>query len=164
MNYCLINTSGRANKFFADDRFGETIIKENKDKVKSSANAISDEFLKETVVLNIISLAKTREVMARKSGATNHGNYHSTVNNIVDVSKLVQLLVEDDVFEKQLSQKCEVETSDLFGLGTAKMATGIPLHKYQMRTKGNWNKELPDSDQESDKGNEMDLDTDDEDM
>ena len=164
MDYCLINTSRRANKFFADDWFGETIIKENKDKVKPSVNATSDEFLRKTVALNIISLAKTREVMARESGATNHGNHHSAVNNTVDVSKLVQLLVEDGVFEEQLGRKCEAETSDLFALGTAKMATGIPLHKYQMRTRGNWNKAPPDSDQESDEGNETDLDTDDEDM
>ena len=40
--------------------------------------------------------------MARKSGATNHGNHHSAVNNTVNVSKLVQLLVEDGVFEEQL--------------------------------------------------------------
>ena len=89
MDYCLINTSGRANKFFVDDRFGETINKEIKDKVRPSANVTSDKFLRETVVLNIISLAKTREVMARKSVATNHGNHHIAINNTVDVSKLV---------------------------------------------------------------------------
>ena len=75
--------------------------------------------------------------MARKSGAINHGNHHSAVNNIVDVSKLVQLLVKDGVFEEQLGQKCEAEISNLFALGTAKMATEIPFHKYQMRTRRN---------------------------
>ena len=134
MDYCVINTSGRVNKCFADDWFGETIIKENKDKVKPLANATSDEFLRETVALNIIS---PREVMARESGAINHGNHHSAVNNTIDISKLVQLLVEDGVFEEQLGQKCEAETSDLFALRTAKMATRIPLHKYQMRTREN---------------------------
>lgn len=75
MNYCLINTSEKTNKFFINDWFGETIIKENKGKVRPLANATSDRFLKETVILNIILLAKTREVMARKSGATNYGNH-----------------------------------------------------------------------------------------
>ena len=164
IEYYLINTSGKANKFFANDWFGEIIIKKNKDKVKPSANAISDEFLREIIVLNIISLAKTREVMARKSSVTNHGNHYSAVNNTIDISKLVQLLVEDGVFEKQLGQKCEIEISDLFALGRAKMATGIPLHKYQMCTKGNWNKVLLDSDQKSDEGNKTNLDTDDEDI
>ena len=137
MNYSLINMSRRANKFFADDWFSKTIIKKNKDKVKPSANVILDEVLRETVVLNIISLAKTREVMARESGATNHDNHYSAINNTVNVSKLVQLLVKDGVFEKQLDQKCEVEISDLFVLGTAKMIIEIPLHKYQMCTRRN---------------------------
>ena len=89
MDYYLINMSGKANKFFADDWFGETIIKKNKDKVRPLTNAILDKFLKETVMLNIISFAKTREIMARESGVTNHGNYHLVVNNTDDVSKLV---------------------------------------------------------------------------
>ena len=75
--------------------------------------------------------------MARKSGATNYGNHHSAINNIVDISKLVQLLVKDGIFKEQLGQKCEAEISDLFALRKAKMATGIFLHKYQMHTKEN---------------------------
>ena len=68
--------------------------------------------------------------MAKKSGATNYGNHHSTVNNTIDISKLVQLLVEDGIFEEQLGRKCEIETSDLFPLKTTKIRTRIPLHKY----------------------------------
>ena len=102
MDYCLINTLGKANKFFTDNWFSETIIKENKNKVKLLVNATLDEFLKKTVALNIISLAKTREVIARESDTTNYGNHHSVINNTVNISKLVQLLVEDDVFEIQL--------------------------------------------------------------
>ena len=120
--------------------------------------------MRETVALNILSLAKTRKVIIKESGVTNHGNHHSVVNNTVDVLKFVQLLVEDGVFEEQLEQKCEAETSALFALKTAKMGIGIPLHKYQMHTRGNWNKAPSDSDQKSDEGNETDLDTDDEDM
>lgn len=72
INYCLFNTSGKPTKFFADDRFGETIIKENKEKVKPLANATLDKFLIEVVVLNIISLAKAREIMVRKNDATKY--------------------------------------------------------------------------------------------
>ena len=102
--------------------------------------------------------------MIRDSGATNYGNYYLAVNITGDVLKLVQLLVEDGVFGEQLGQKYETETLDLFVLGTSKMATGIPLHKYQIYTRGNWNKASLDSDQESDEDNETDLDTDDEDI
>lgn len=102
MDYCLINTLGRQNKFFANNWFGKTIIKKNKNKVRPSANTTLDEFLKETVALNIISFAKTRKVIAKKSGAIEHSNHHSVVNNTVDVLKLIQLLVKDSIFEEQL--------------------------------------------------------------
>ena len=46
----------------------------------------------------------------------------------------------------------------MFALGIAKMATGIPLHKYQMRIRENWNKAPSDSNQESNEDNEIDLD------
>lgn len=81
--------------------------------------------MRKIVVLNIILLTKTKEVIVRKSGIINYGNYHSAINNIIDISKLVQLLVKNSVFEKQLGQKYETEISDLFTLGKAKMATGI---------------------------------------
>lgn len=79
-----------------------TIIKKNKDKFKSSANAILDKFLRDIIALKIISLAQTREIMARENGATNYNNHHSAVHNTIDISKLVQLLVKDCVFEKRL--------------------------------------------------------------
>lgn len=51
MNYYFINISERVNKFFADNWFDETIIKDNKDKVKPSANIISVIFIKKTIAL-----------------------------------------------------------------------------------------------------------------
>ena len=157
MDYCLINTLKRINKFLTDNWFGKTIIKKTKDKVKPSVNATSDKFLRETVALNIISITKTRGVMAKKSDATNHGNHHLAVNDTIDISKLVQLLVEDGIFKKQFGQKCETETSDFFAYRTANMVIGIPLYKYQMRIKRNWNKVFSDSDSKSNERNETDL-------
>lgn len=131
---------GKANKFFADNWFGKTFIKENKNKVKPSANAILDQFLKETVVLNIISFAKIREVMTRENGTTNYRNHHLVINNTIDILKLIFLLVKDGNFEKQLGQKGKTKISNLFMLETAKMAIRILLHKFQMRITGNLNK------------------------
>lgn len=56
--------------------------------------------------------------MARKSDAINYGNYHLVLNNIINISKLVQLLVEDSVLEKWLGQKFEIEILDLFAFRT----------------------------------------------
>lgn len=58
-------------------------------KVQSLVNIILDGFLKETIALNIIILAKMKEVMARKSDITNHNNHPLVINNTVNVSKLV---------------------------------------------------------------------------
>lgn len=77
------------NKLYIDDWFGETIINDNKDKVGLLVNITLDEFFKETIALNIISLAKTRKIMAKESDAINHSNYHSVVNNNINILKLV---------------------------------------------------------------------------
>lgn len=37
--------------------------------------------------------------MVKESGAINYRYYYSAVNSIIDISKLVQLLVKDDIFE-----------------------------------------------------------------
>lgn len=73
--------------------------------------------------------------MTRKSGTTNYDNHHSVINNKVDISKFVQLLIKDDVFEEQLSQKYKVETLDLFILRIAKITTEILVYKYQIQTR-----------------------------
>lgn len=87
INYCFINILERTNKFFIDNQFFETIIKENKNKVKLSVNATLDKFSKEILTLNIILFAKTRKVMAKKGDATNYNNHHLVVNNTLDVLK-----------------------------------------------------------------------------
>ena len=56
LDYCLINLTGREDKFYANNRFEETIIKLNKEKVRPSANAKSDVFLRKMITLNVISL------------------------------------------------------------------------------------------------------------
>lgn len=63
----MINTLRKPITFFVDDWFDKIIIKKNKDKVRLLANILLNEFLKETVALNImISLVKIREVMTKK--------------------------------------------------------------------------------------------------
>ncbi len=99
LSYCLISPSGRPNNFYADDYFGETIIKLCKEKVKPSSNAKSDQFLQEVIAPNVLSLWKIKEVMARAIESTSHDNYHSVVSSISDLSLIVNLLVEDAVFD-----------------------------------------------------------------
>lgn len=104
LDYCLINPSGRADKFMADDRFGERIILLNKEMICPSANASSDEFLRETVAMNVISLWKCREAISRTTGATSHGNRDSLAAKLPDVSLLVKHMTEDSLFREQLGR------------------------------------------------------------
>lgn len=98
-DYCLINILEKPNKFFIDDWCDKTFIKENRDKVMLSVNAPSDKFLKETITLNIISLVKTRKVIVRKSGSTNHSNHYFPINNTIHILNLILLPIQDCVFE-----------------------------------------------------------------
>lgn len=93
--------SKKANKFFVDNRFSEIIINKNKNKVKLLANVTLAKFLKKIVMLNIISLAKSREVIVKESGVNNYDNHYLVINNIIDVLILVQLLVKESVLKEQ---------------------------------------------------------------
>ncbi len=104
LDYSLINPSGRADKFMADDRFGERIILLNKEKIRLSANATSDEFLREIVAMNVISLWKCREAVSHAMRATSHGNRHSVAAKLPDISLLVKHMTEDFLFCEQLGR------------------------------------------------------------
>lgn len=68
--------SEKLNKFFRNNWFGETIIRENKDKIKLLTNVILIEFFRKTIALNFISFAETRKIRGKKSDATNYSNYY----------------------------------------------------------------------------------------
>ena len=134
-DYCLINPSGRADKFYADDRFGETIIKLNKEKIQPSANAKTDHFFKEVVALNQLLLWKSKSMMAQATGAMNHGNRHAAVDTNHDIKVVVDLLVPEKPFEQRQGrgsgENSETQHADFFSIGTTKMVLGIPLKNYK---------------------------------
>lgn len=136
---CLINISGRPKKFVPDDRFGETIIMLNKENINPSANAKSDEFLRETVSRNVLSLWNSKKVLSQATGSTSHGNRHSTVSSFPDVCYLVKLLVNKSAFEEQLGRgDAKNELPDLFANGTASLARDVSLADYINSSRGNW--------------------------
>lgn len=140
LDYCVINPSGGKDTFMADNRFGETIIMLNKEKVRPSANAKSDSFLREMVALNVMSLWKCKEVMARITGATSHENYYLLVSTFPDMSLLVKHLVEDAAFEEQLGRGIgkEIQLPDFFSEGTTNISSGVALENYLNRARENW--------------------------
>ncbi|MCJ1345659.1 hypothetical protein MMC31_003867 [Peltigera leucophlebia] len=146
LDYCLINISGRKSKFYADDRFGETIIKLNKKKVRPSSNAKSDEFLRETIALNVMSLWKSKEVLAQATSTTRHGSRHSVVDTTVDVDFLVKLLLEINIFDMQPGRGADrTEFKDLYTQGSIAINSDAPLQKYFSRARGRWEEHVADS-------------------
>lgn len=155
-DYCLINPSGRTNKFMADDRFGEKIILLNKEKVRPSSNAKSDEFLRETVALNVLSLWSCKEAVSRATGATSHGNRHSLVAKLPDVSLLVKHMIEDSIFKEKLGRTGIRNNSamsafpDMWYIGAGRLSSGKVLSRYVKSARGNWDNYNQDDESSSD--------------
>lgn len=72
MKYYLINIIKKVNKVFTNNWFGKITIKDNKNKIKPLANAILDKFLRKTVMLDLILLARIREIIVKKSDTINY--------------------------------------------------------------------------------------------
>lgn len=129
LDYCLINPDGRT--FCAVDRHGETIIRENKDKVRPSANAKDDKFLRDTVARNVPTLRACKRAMYESTGSTNYGTRHSLVNTFHDVSLIARTLAESRVFAFTGGRGKETEEMpDLIKLGIEALASGRVIKKY----------------------------------
>ncbi len=89
--------------------------------------------------------------MARAIESTSHGNRHSVVSSVSDLSLVVKILVEDTVFKYQPGRAMkETEFIDLYVRGTKVIATGTPLDKYQQRARSNWKLKLAINGRQSD--------------
>ena len=137
LDYCLINPDGRT--FYAVDRHGDTVIRENKDKVRPSANAKSDDFLRKTVARNIPTLWACKAAMYRSTGATEYGYRHSSVDASHDVALISNTLSVARVFEMVRGRgSSTAEMVDLFAQGTWAVAAGWVLKKYKESTRATW--------------------------
>lgn len=126
-----------------DDRFDEKIILLNKEKVRPFVNAKSNEFLREIVVPNILSLWSCKEVISQATGATSYGNYHSFVAKLSDISLLVKHMIDDSILNEKLGRTgIQNNTTisafpDLFYTGATYLSNGIALTRYVNSIHGN---------------------------
>ncbi len=111
----------------------------NKENINLSANAKSDEFFRETILQNMLSLCNSKEALSQATGLTRHGNCHSTVGSYPDVCYLVKLLTKEAVFYEQLGRSnSRSDLPDLFANGSASLARGVLLSEYITSSRGNW--------------------------
>ena len=129
----------------SDDQFGERIILLNKEKVCPFTNAKTDEFFKETVVLNILSFWLCKKAVSRAIRATFHNNRHSLVAKLLDASLLVKHMIDNSIFEEKLGRTGISNNTamfvfpNLFYIGSAHLSNGIALSRYVDSAQGNWN-------------------------
>ena len=88
----------------ANNWFSEKIILLNKNKICLSVNAISNEFLREIVVINVMFLWKCQEAVSRATKAISHGNFHSFAAKLLDISLRVKHMTKDSLLHKQLDR------------------------------------------------------------
>ena len=123
LDYCLINPDGRT--FCAVDRHSETIIRENKDKVRPSANAKDDNFFRDTIARNVPIFRARKRAPYECTGSTRYGTRHSLVNTFHDVALIAKTLAENRVFEFTAGRgQGTEEMPDLIQLGTEAVASG----------------------------------------
>ena len=104
--------------------------------------------------------------MSRTTGTTSHGNHHSLVAKLPDVSLLIKHMAGDSIFEEKLGQ-CGTQNSNVFAAfvdpfseGTACFSSGITLSRYVASVRGNWNNydigpvTATSDDKSNDKGND----------
>ena len=170
LDYCLINPSGKSGKFMANDQFGERIVLLNKEKVCPSANASTNEFLREIVLMNVIFFWKCQEAVSCATGATLHSNCHSLATKVYDVSLLVKHIIEDSFSREQLGRtdlynNCtEYAFRDLFAEEVARLSTGVKLGRYIQAACGKWDNYNPDDAADSNNKYEDDKDDENENM
>lgn len=67
-----------------------------------SVNISSNEFLRKTVAMNMISFLKSQKVVFPITRTTLHSNYHDFIVKLSDVLLLVKHIIKDFFFYKPL--------------------------------------------------------------
>ena len=135
-NNCLLNLSGRPNKFLAVDEVCEYLVRQLKSSYNPRNTWQSKEFHMQTLSRLTMFLRDVRTTVAASSGAPSYGTRHSHVSSEKDVMTIIQHICENHlVYYKpgrtqvsHLHNARQVkESSDAWSIGKAQHWSGIPL-------------------------------------
>ena len=156
MDYCLIDPDGRG-VYCAVDSHGETVIRAIKDKVRYSANAKDDDFLRVTVARNVPSLLACKQVLMKATGARDEGGRHSTANRFPDVMPVAGIVQEKRIFDHIPSWVVEDVEEAIDPVAREPEALpGPAILEYRRGARVNWRRvdgigvEVPDRDEVDD--------------
>ena len=132
MDNCLINPSGRAGAFMADDFFGEWMIAQAKARIPHNYTSATDHYLRNTISPQLMFFREVRLKMTAETEATTFG-YHSTaVKKVIDVTVVCDAVLDADVCTFQAGRAlADSETMDLFAQGLVVLGSADRLEKYK---------------------------------
>lgn len=135
-NNCLLNLSGKPNKFLAVDEVCEYLVRQLKLSYNLRNTWQSKEFHMETLSQLTMFLRDVRTTVLASSGAPSYGTRHSHVSSEKDIKTIIQHISESQLVyykpgQTQVSQLHNArrvkESSDAWSIGKLQHWTGIPL-------------------------------------
>jgi hypothetical protein len=146
LDHCLVNPSGKPGGWMPDDMFGEYVVRENKNRIRPSTNALSGDFNREINARQIMIMLASRKTMYKTTGATDYYDKSSQQDSDKHVRLFCKTLVDEQVFTYTAGRYKRREhdaaeylpTKDLYTDGVAALLSGQPLAKYKVRARGNW--------------------------
>jgi hypothetical protein len=162
MQMCLLNPSGKLGGWMACDYINEYVVRENQSFAPSNMTAKSDDYLRNTIAVQIWDLRAARKKMALECDTNPFGNHSSTVDAAAEVELIVSKLLGDNLCRYIPGRGGEEsQTNDLFVAGQEKLGTTqrLTAWKKDLAKKGFISDVNIDGD-EGDEGAERDMEDD----
>lgn len=81
--------------------------------------------------MNILSLQKSKEVIAYITGFIRYSNGYIIIDQVIDIELIISLLIEDNVFKPQPGHGIKnIKFTDLFYIETIEITSNKLINKY----------------------------------
>lgn len=149
MDSCLLRLFGEESDPMAEDEVGEDVVRERKDFV-NHITGTKDDYGREVLVKQIMTLRLARKNMYKVTGTTNYGDRYQESNSDAQVRAIAKDLVNSKVFTYDVEKDGPRTTCgpkddtplymprDCWGEGVRNIITGVPLRKYKAGGRYDW--------------------------
>lgn len=142
LDNCLVNFSGSPKGFMACDLLGELIIRELKDLISHLNSQASDDYFRNVLSPQVMTIREIRNNMLRITNATNYYQHSSTGNPWNDVRVVTEKLLSAGIFDFVPGRthinhtgeddiKAYTEAADLHVVGVEKIWNGKSIDRYK---------------------------------
>lgn len=144
MASCLVNPSGRAGAWVPDDLFGEYVIRENKDRIRPSSNALIGDHNREVYARQIMTNLASRSTMFHTTGATNYYNKSKLADSRVNVKTHAEHIIAYNLLVPTPGRTASADgyafqaCKDLYKNGIQSLFRGRQIKKLKLKSKAYW--------------------------